>query len=262
MVRKLTEKREYFLIAILGFIAFFTLWYFATLFVKDIFLPTPLKALYTIFDLFKNFNLFEDMTASIYRITSGFVLASIIAIPLGVLIGTNKRAQAFFEPLIAFVRYMPASAFIPVAILWFGIADMQKIFIVFIGVFPYLTLMVSDVVANVKNEFIEAGYTLGATTKQIYSKIVIPYSLPGIWDSMRIMFGSAWTFLIIAEIVSATPGLGHMIMSSQRFLKTENIFAGIVLIGILGLITDSLFKLGYKKFFPWSEKGDKNVKSK
>jgi len=249
---KLTQKREHFLLAIIGFVAFFGLWYFATLFVKEIFLPTPQKAFYTIYELFAHFNLLDDLTASIYRITSGFIFAAILAIPLGLLIGTNKRVQAFFEPLIAFVRYMPASAFIPVAILWFGIANMQKIFIIFIGVFPYLTLLVADVASNVDKNLIDISKTLNK--KNTLRKVVIPASLPGIWDSMRIMFGSAWTFLIIAEIVSATPGLGHMIMESQRFLKTQNIFAGIVLIGILGLFTDLLFKYGYKKLFPYAQK--------
>ena len=97
------------------FIAFFAVWYLASTFVKEIFLPSPQKAFYTIYNLFANFNLLDDLTASIYRITSGFILATLLAIPLGLLIGTNKRVQAFFEPLIAFVRYMPASAFIPVA---------------------------------------------------------------------------------------------------------------------------------------------------
>lgn len=250
--RKLTEKREYFLLAILGFIIFFAAWYVASTFVKEIFLPSPQKAFYTIYELFANFNLLDDLTASIYRITSGFILAAILAIPLGLLIGTNKRVQAFFEPLIAFVRYMPASAFIPVAILWFGIANMQKIFIIFVGVFPYLTLLVADVASNVDKNLVDISKTLNE--KNTLRKVVIPASLPGIWDAMRIMFGSAWTFLIIAEIVSATPGLGHMIMESQRFLKTQNIFAGIVLIGILGLITDLLFKYGYKKMFPYVQK--------
>ncbi|MBT6773996.1 ABC transporter permease [Candidatus Woesearchaeota archaeon] len=248
----MSEKREYFLLAIIGFIAFFAVWYLASTFVKEIFLPSPQKAFYTIYNLFANFNLLDDLTASIYRITSGFILATLLAIPLGLLIGTNKRVQAFFEPLIAFVRYMPASAFIPVAILWFGIANMQKVFIIFIGVFPYLTLLVADVASNVDKNLIDISKTLNK--KNTLRKVVIPASLPGIWDAMRIMFGSAWTFLIIAEIVSATPGLGHMIMQSQRFLKTENIFAGIVLIGILGLITDLLFKYGYKKLFPYAQK--------
>ena len=251
-IKKWIEKREYFLLAVVGFIAFFGAWYIASTFVREIFLPSPQKAFYTIYNLFANFNLLDDLTASIYRITSGFVLACVLAIPLGLLIGTSKRVQAFFEPLIAFVRYMPASAFIPVAILWFGIADMQKIFINFIGVFPYLTLLVADVASNVDKNLIDISKTLNK--KNTLRKVVIPASLPGIWDAMRIMFGSAWTFLIIAEIVSATPGLGHMIMQSQRFLKTENIFAGIVLIGILGLITDLLFKYGYKKLFPYAQK--------
>jgi NitT/TauT family transport system permease protein len=251
-MNKSISKKEYILLAVIGFIIFFSVWHIASLLVREIFLPSPLKAFYTIYDLFVNFNLLDDITASIYRITTGFIFAAVLAIPLGLFIGSNKRVEAFFEPLIAFVRYMPASAFIPIAILWFGIADMQKIFIIFIGVFPYLTLLVADTAANVDKNLIDTSKTLNK--KNTMKKVIIPASLPGIWDAMRIMFGSAWTFLIIAELVSATPGLGHMIMESQRFLKTENIFAGILVIGLLGLTTDLLFKYGYKKLFPWAEK--------
>lgn len=251
---KQISKRGRILLAVLGFIIFFGIWYIisASGMVKEIFLPSPQKAFYTIYELFAEFGLFKDMIASIYRITAGFIVAALLAIPLGLFIGTKKKVEAFFEPLIAFVRYMPASAFIPVAILWFGIADMQKIFIIFIGVFPYLTLLVADTAANVDRNLIDISKTLNK--KSVIKDVVVPASLPGIWDSMRIMFGSAWTFLIIAEIVSATPGLGHMIMESQRFLKTQNIFAGIIVIGLLGLCTDLLFKYGYKKFFPWAQK--------
>ncbi|TSC74956.1 MAG: NitT/TauT family transport system permease protein, partial [Parcubacteria group bacterium Gr01-1014_33] len=166
----------------------------------------------------------------------------------------SKRFEAFTEPLIAFVRYIPPSAFIPLAIIWFGIGELEKIAILFLGVAPYLALLIADTVLNTRREFIEAALTLGAKTRDIILKIILPHSLPGIWDSFRIMFGAAWTFVIIAEIVGASAGLGHLMIQSQRFLRTDNIFAGLVVIGFLGLGTDYLFKIGYQKFFPWTEK--------
>ena len=111
-----------------------------------------------------------------------------------------------------------------------------------------------DSARNTKKELIEAGYTLGASKRQIYSKVIFPSSLPGIWDAMRLIISTLWTFIIVAEIIAATSGLGHVIIQSQRFLQTANVIAIIIIIGILGLITDYLFKLGYKKFFLWSDR--------
>lgn len=255
-IRKEIPKRTYLLRGFLGFFFLLIIWLLLTYtgIVKPFFLPSPTQVIDSIVKLFVEFNLFSDIVISLYRIAVGFILAVIIAVPLGILVGTVKSIEAFIEPLVAFIRYIPPSAFVPLSILWFGVGDVEKFFIIFIGVAPYLLILVADVVANVKNEFIEAGYTLGATAKQVYTKIIVPYSLPGIWDAMRLMFGAAWTFIILVEIIAATSGLGHVIIQSQRFLQTSNVISVIIIIGILGLITDYLFKAGYKRFFPWSEK--------
>ena len=166
----------------------------------------------------------------------------------------NKRGEAFFDPIISFLRYIPVSAFVPLFILWFGIGELQKVLLIFAGVAPYLTILIFDVVANTKKEYAEAAYTLGASRNDITFRVVAPQSLPGIWDAMRLMMGAAWTFVILAEIKAATSGLGYLIMTSQRFLQTSNVIAAIFIIGILGLLTDLLFKFTRKKFFPWAEK--------
>lgn len=249
-------KQNYLLLGFFGFALTFVIW--ATLtytgLVKPFFLPSPSNVINSTIRLFVEFNLFLDILISLYRILVGFVLACIIAIPLGILIGSIKWVEAFLEPLVAFVRYIPPSAFVPLSILWFGIGESQKFFIIFIGVAPYLMILTADVVAHVKKEFIEAAYTLGAKDKQIYTQIIIPYSLPGIWDSIRVMLGAAWTFIILVEIIAATSGLGYVIAQSQRFLQTGNVISVIIIIGLLGLITDYIFKITYKRFFPWSEK--------
>lgn len=255
-IRAKISKREYFVKGLLGFFILFVLWSLLsyTQIVKPFFLPSPTQTLNSIIGLFANFNLFSDILVSFYRILIGFILAVVIAIPLGIIIGTVKPAEAFFEPIVSFVRYIPSSAFVPLAILWFGVGDLEKFFIIFIGVFPYLLILVADVVAHVKNEFIESALTLGAKTKEVYLKVIIPSSLPGIWDSIRFMFGVAWSLIIIAEIVAANSGLGHVIIQSQRFLQTGNVIGVILLIGFFGLFTDYLFRICYYKFFPWSEK--------
>ncbi len=254
--RNVISNRGYLLRSLSGLFVFLIVWASLTHFsiVSPFFLPSPIKTTDSIARLFAESDFLSDILISIYRIAIGFALSVVVAVPLGILVGTNKSIEAFIGPLVAFVRYIPTSAFVPLSILWLGVGEMEKFFIIFIGIAPYLLVLVADTVANVKNEFVEAGYTLGATTKQIYTDIIIPHSLPGIWDGMRLMFGVAWTFIILTEIIAATSGLGYVLIRSQRFLQTANVVAVIIVIGALGIATDYLFKAGHDKFFPWSEK--------
>ena len=255
-IKEPISRRQYFILALSGFIIFFGIWSLMTYtsFIKPFFLPTPTATLRALITLFSKGSLLEHIGASLFRVMLGFMLASVVAIPMGILIGSFKKVQGLLGSIIDFIRYMPPSAFIPLAVLWFGIGNTEKIFIIFIGIAPYLSLLVADVVSNSKQEYLDAAYTLGAKTKTALNRVIIPQSLPGIWDSMRIMIGAAWTFVIIAEIVGASTGLGYLIIQAQRFLKTPNIIAGIIVIGVLGLATDLFFRLTYKLFFPWSEK--------
>ena len=254
--REKTRKIQYIFLAILGLVIFLLAWSFLTYtgLVKPFFLPTPTKILSSIITLLLEGSLLSDIFASVYRILLGFLLSLIVSLPLGITLCVSRKFEAFTEPLIAFIRYIPPSAFIPLAILWFGIGDLEKVAILFLGIAPYLTLLIADIVISTRRELVEAALTLGARGKNIITKVIIPNSLPGIWDSSRLMMGAAWTFVIIAEIVGASSGLGHLMIESQRFLRTDNIFAAIIIIGILGLGTDYFFKITYKIFFPWTEK--------
>lgn len=247
---------QYTILAALGLLIFLSVWSALTYtgFVGPFFLPTPTKVLSAIILLLTEGTLLTDIFLSVYRIAVSLLLSIVVAVPLGIALGISKRFEAFVEPLIAFVRYIPPSAFIPLAIIWFGIGEMEKIAILFLAVAPYLALLIADIVINTRRELIEAALTLGASRRDIIRKVVFPNALPGIWDSLRIMIGAAWTFVIIAEIVGASSGLGHLMIESQRFLRTDNIFAAIVVIGVLGLATDYFFKITYKLFFPWTEK--------
>ena len=253
--RKISKIR-YTVLAIFGLLIFLLVWSLLTYtgFVPSFFLPTPTKVLSAIVSLLIEGSLLADIFASVYRILFGFLFSLVVALPLGIALGVSRKFEAFTEPLIAFIRYIPPSAFIPLAIIWFGIGELEKVVILFLGVAPYLTLLIADIVINTRRELVEAALTLGANSKDIIIKVVFPNALPGIWDSFRIMIGAAWTFVIIAEIVGASSGLGHLMIESQRFLRTDNIFAAIVVIGFLGLATDYFFKITYKIFFPWTEK--------
>jgi NitT/TauT family transport system permease protein len=222
--------------------------------VRTYFLPTPGKAARTLYDMFAHQGFVHDVWASTYRIMLGFLIASAIAIPLGIAIGAFRVVQAFFEPVIAAVRYMPASAFIPLLIIWLGIGDSEKIAVIWIGVFFPLALLIADVSANVPKEFLNIAYTLGASRWQVFFRVLVPACWPGVLDNLRIAVGWAWTYLIVAELVAANTGIGHRILAASRFLQTEQIIAGIITIGILGLITDAVFRWLHRTLFPYTER--------
>jgi NitT/TauT family transport system permease protein len=222
--------------------------------VEPLFLPEPGTVAKALYDMFVHEGFASDVWASFRRIGLGFLFAAALGIPLGIAIGSFRAVQAFFEPIIAAVRYMPASAFIPLLIIWFGIGETEKMAVIWFGVFFPLTLMVADVSANIPKELVNIAYTLGASRWQVFRRVLLPASWPGVIDNMRIGLGWAWTYLIVAELVAASTGIGHVILQSSRFLETEKIIAGILTIGALGLLSDAAFRLLYRALFPYAER--------
>lgn len=243
-------------LALVGLGAFIAIWALLTYGgrVSDYFLPSPTAVLAEWGRLIQGGAFFEDVWASTRRIFLGFAISAAIAVPLGILMGSFRFFQALLEPLIGAVRYMPASAFIPLLIIWFGIYENEKIAVIFIGVFFPLTLLIADVSANVAKEFVQIAYTLGASRWQVFWRVLLPACWPGVLDNMRIGMGWAWTYLIVAELVAADTGIGHVILQSSRFLRTDEIIAGILTIGALGLLTDALFRWLYRVLFPYAER--------
>lgn len=243
------------LISISGILLVFIVWSAVTYtgMVKPLFLPTPTDVLKAAMKQIEEGIFWQDIRVSFYRIFMGFIISAALAIPIGVLMGTTKTWKAFWEPLVGFVRYMPAVAFIPLSILWFGTSDMQKFFILFLGVFFQAVIMIADNCKSVSKSLLEVGMTLGLDRFEIIKDIVVRAALPGIWDTLRTIWGWAWTYLVVAELVAASEGIGFRIMQSQRYLATDSIILGILVIGFLGLITDLIFAFLAKKFFPWRE---------
>jgi NitT/TauT family transport system permease protein len=253
--REPIPKSLYFILALSSFAFFLILWSILTYgrFVDPLFLPSPGRVFQAGVDLFSQLEFTTDILNSVYRVMMGFIIAAIIGVPIGLIMGTFKVAEAFTEPVVGFVRYMPASAFIPLFILWLGIGDIEKIAIIFVGSFFQLVLMVAVVAKNVHQDMLETAYTLGAKRFQVIRKVLLPASLPGIVDTLRIIVGWAWTYIIVAELVASASGIGYMIISSQRMLRTGNIIFGILTIGMLGLLTDFFSKWLYNRLFPWVE---------
>lgn len=249
-------KKVYTSAGLITFLLFLAIWSLLSYggIVNALFLPTPSAVLKTAVDLFFHGELLSDIGISFSRVLVGFLVAAAIGIPLGILMGSLKIMEGAFEPIIGFIRYMPASAFIPLLILWIGLGEPEKMSVIFLGTFFQLTLMIMDVTKNVQNELIEVSYTLGAKRLQLFTKVILPAALPGIVDTLRITFGWAWTYLVVAEIVGASSGLGYMIMQASRFLQPDKIIVGIITIGLLGLLTDMIFKAIYRASFSWMRK--------
>jgi NitT/TauT family transport system permease protein len=235
------------------FVLFVALWGWATFggYVSKTFLANPLTMLQEGIELLVRHGFLFDIGMTIWRVVGGFVLAAIIAVPLGVLMGAYKPIEAFLEPFVSFARYLPASAFIPLLILWAGIGELQKLLVIFIGSVFQIILMIAVNVGNTRRDLVEAAYTLGASDGGIIRRVLLPSSAPEIAEILRLVLGWAWTYVIVAELIGSSSGIGHMITDSQALLNTGQIIFGIIVIGLIGLISDFLFKAFNAWLFPW-----------
>jgi NitT/TauT family transport system permease protein len=210
--------------------------------VDPAFLPSPGAVWSAFAEMLGNGQLLADALASLGRVGAGFGLAVLISVPLGVLMGTSAAGRAFFEPGIGLLRYMPASAFIPLLIIWLGLGEPSKVAILVLGVVFFNTLMTADVVAQVPGELRQVAATLGATRAETLRRVIWPHAVPGVLDAMRVNAAAAWNFVVVAELVAAESGLGYRIVRAQRFLQTDTIFAVLVVIGVIGLLIDVVLR--------------------
>jgi NitT/TauT family transport system permease protein len=217
------------------------------------FLPPPHAVLLVAYEWLADGSLIRHAWSSVFVIISGFVLASVLSVPLGILMGSFKIVEAAVEPITNFVRYLPVSALIPLLILWIGIGVEQKIAVIFLGTFFQQVILIADVSGGVSRDMVDVSYTLGANRRHVVTRVLIPATLPGVMDTLRVTMGWAWTYLVVAELVAANSGLGYMILNAMRGLFTDVIFLGILTIGFLGLLTDQLFKILRRWLLPWAE---------
>lgn len=236
------------------FILFVAVWAFFTLggYVSPTFLASPVTMVQEAMLLFTEFNFGHDIAMTIWRVLAGFILATLIAVPLGIAMGAHKGVEAFLEPFVSFCRYLPASAFIPLLILWAGIGELQKVLVIFIGSVFQIVLMVAVSVGAARRDLVEAAYTLGANPTGIVKRVLIPGAAPEIAEILRLVLGWAWTYVIVAELIGSSSGIGHMITDSQALLNTGQIIFGIIVIGLIGLVSDFAFKALNRRLFAWS----------
>ena len=237
---------------------FFGLWQTANLrgWAPAIILPAPPAVISALYELIIDKGFLYDIWASVWRVVLGFAAACAVSAPLGILMGSFKTVEGFFNPLVSAWRYIPAAALIPLLLMWLGTGELVKISILFLGAVWFLITLIMDHTKAVRAELIETALTLGATRKQVLMTVVLPAVSPDIVTSARQMLAASWTYLVIAEITAQTTGIGAMMMRSRRFIHVDEIMAGILVIGLLGLMFDLLFRLVHRLMFSYLEESE------
>lgn len=226
-------------IIVAGF--FISVWHVLSLLVySDYLLPSPSSAIKAIFELLMDGTLIDHLLTSLTRVFLGFTLASILAIPIGLILGWYTRAMNAFNPLIQVLRPISPIAWIPLAILWFGIGDKPAIFIIFITSFFPVLISSASAVRNIDASIIKAAVNFGARGIDMLRKVVLPACFPQIVVGLRISLGIAWVIIVAAEMVGMRSGLGFMILDARNFLRIDMVVAGMVIIGLVGLSLDKL----------------------
>ncbi len=249
--RGASSSRADVVLAVCAFIGFVVLWYVASVLevVPQRYLPLPWKVVTALYGMFAEQNFIEDVWISVARVWGAFLMSAVMAIPIGIWMSSYRIIGTLTEPIVDFIRYLPVPALVPLLIIWFGIGEASKIAVLWMGTFFQLVLLIADDAKRVPREFIEIGHTLGAKPREITWDIVNRCMLPKTVDNLRITLGWCWTYIIIAEIVAANSGIGHAIWSARRFVKTPEVMAGILTVGIIGLLTDQAIRLAHRRWF-------------
>ena len=228
-------------------------WHVATAggYISPIFLPSPQQVVRQATRYVTDGSLFWHVVASGRRVLAGFVLATVVAVPLGIVLGTSRTAKALFDPILSIIRPLPSLSWIPLTILWFGIDEAQKYAIVFMGTFASALLYVMESTRRVDPLLIKAARNLGATRLDVLREVVLPGSLPGIISGLKVCLALAWTCVLSAEMVAATQGLGSLIWFAKDWNNMALVMVGMVSISLTVLVIDSAFRTIEDRILPW-----------
>jgi taurine transport system permease protein len=204
---------------------------------------------------FRNVSLWEHVGISVYRVLSGVLYGTILGVPLGFAMGLSSVARGLFDPIVEFMRPIPPLALIPLVILWFGIDETAKIFLLFLASLFIMTIAAQSGVSSVRISKVHAAYSLGASKLQILRHVILPNALPEIFTGLRTAMGVCWGTVVAAEIVAADKGLGSMIMIAKNFLQTDTVVIGIIIIGLIGFGIELVMRWLERGLIPWKGKG-------
>ncbi|MET0412907.1 MAG: ABC transporter permease [Polyangiaceae bacterium] len=254
-LRRDIPRWAYRLLVGVGFVVALLLWYglSARELVDPVFLPSPRAVADAALEVLAAEDLWLDFRASFLRVGAGFLLAAALGIPIGLCMGGFKSCEALLQPLTEFVRYIPVPALIPILMVIFGIDELPKVMLIWAGTFFQLSLMVADEVRRVPYELLQVSYTLGASRSLALRLVLWRAAMPGIFDALRLCNGWAWTYLVVAELVAANEGMGFRVLKFSRFLQTPKIWVYLLLLGVIGLALDLLFRRLNRRLFHWAD---------
>ena len=248
------------LISLATAIVLIALWFLVTEtgWVKPLFLPSPVavwdKFVLALTDGVSNSTLAEHTMASLGRVVSAFLLALVTAVPIGILMGVNRFVRGLFDPIIEFYRPLPPLAYLPLIIIWLGIGEFPKVFLIYLAIFAPMAIAARAGVRSVSTEQVHAAYAMGGTRGQVISQVILKAALPEIFTGMRIGIGVGWTTLVAAEMVAANRGLGFMVLNAAENLESDTVIMGIFIIGIFAFAFDLLIRYLEKALIPWKGK--------
>ena len=233
------------------------LWFLVTEsgWVKPLFLPSPLavwdKFVRAMTEGVSNSTLTQHTLASLGRVFGAFLLAMLTAVPIGILMGVNRFVRGLFDPIIEFYRPLPPLAYLPLVIIWLGIGEFPKVFLIYLAIFAPMAIAARAGVRSVSTEQIHAAYAMGASRSQVISQVIMKAAMPEIFTGMRIGIGVGWTTLVAAEMVAANRGLGFMVLNAAENLESDTVIMGIFIIGIFAFAFDLLIRYLEKILIPW-----------
>jgi NitT/TauT family transport system permease protein len=195
--------------------------------------------------------LLPDIAASSLRVIVGFTAAALVGVSVGWTCGMSRTVRLLFEPANSFLRYIPPTALVALWIIIFGLGEQFKAAVVFFSIVFFVIQMVIDATSDIDQVYVDMGITNGFSKLELFWRIILPASLPRVWDVLRVNFSAAWTFLVVAELIGVGRGIGHLLGTSQRFLRLDDLYATIVTFGILGVIWDRCFEWGSHRLFRW-----------
>lgn len=253
MKRKFLFSSQAFLLGTTTIVVVLVIWHLTTAvgLVRPIFLPTPTSTASALWELLVSGRFARALLISFMRIASAMLLAVIFGALIGVLMGLSKRIEHLLNPLIQPLRYLPITALIPLLILWFGIGETMKIIFLFVGIAFYIIPVVRNAIRNAPQEYIDVARSFGASWTTIARHVYWPHALPQMFDGIIVMNGIGWTYVILAEIINAKNGLGYLINIAGRLQKSHEVFAGLILIAAVALLSDYLLRRVREKFFFW-----------
>lgn len=257
--KKASFKQQSIIMAVLAVIAFLLVWEVVSRFTSaKMFLPPASKILYEFMKSFAvpigKYTMPMHIAVSLYRVGVAFIIATIAGIALGVTMGYSKTVEAIFKPIFEFVRPIPPLAWIPMSILWFGLGDQSKFFIIFLGCFTFITVNTYDGTKNVDPILIGAARMLGASERQVFAKIVLPSSVPYIFAGLQIAVTAGWSAVVGAEMIRSDEGVGWLIVMGMTTGNTVQIMVGMVAIGVIGFILATLMSALERRLCAWNQK--------